>query len=159
MDHSQHRRITDKLLSYWNTMKGNRHYPEESDINPDDLGEVWDHCFVVQVEQNPEGEHSFSFSHLGPAIRKAYETELNEDFTLIIASPYAERLRHKYEEVIRTLSPVLDEGRCMTRSDLTLEYRLVKYRQCLLPLGSTDGTVDAILGGMRCKVSFEEDEE
>ena len=63
-----------------------------------------------------------------------------------IASLNASKLAASYSKIIETHTPLLEEGEFVN-----MHNDVVKYRQCLLPLGDAD-VVDAIFGGMRFKV-------
>lgn len=118
--------------------------PSEADIDPDYLQDLWDYCFLVHVKDLDKPDYNYTY--LGREIRRAYKGELSEDDEEVIVSPNAASLVPRYKNVIESRAPILDEGEF-----LNLHNDLVKYRQCLLPIGE-NGNVDAIFGGMRFKV-------
>jgi hypothetical protein len=138
------RRVTIRLLSYWEKLRKGRVMPAEGDIDPDHMGDLWDHCFLIHIKDlEKEG---YSYSHLGEEIKNAYQGGLSDTYTDGLISPNAARLTDCYMEIIESRKPVIDVGEFRNgRGDL------VKYRQCLLPLGSGD-KVEAIFGGMRYKI-------
>lgn len=137
------RRLTLRLLNYWEDIKGDKFLPHENDIDPDQLSDLWEYCFVIQVRDLDKSDYNYTY--LGTAIREAYTAGIdNEDPD--IASPNANKLTLKYQHVITTVQPVLEEGEFNN-----MRGQIIKYRQCLLPLG-TDRTVEAIFGGMRFKI-------
>lgn len=138
------RRITLRLMAYWEKLRKNNPMPVEADIDPDDLQDLWDYCFLIHVKDLNKPDYNYTY--LGKAIQEAYSADLAGDEGAGIASPNAGKLANSYTKVIETRSPLLEEGEF-----LNLHNDVVKYRQCLLPLGSGD-KVDAIFGGMRFKV-------
>lgn len=138
------RRITVRLLSYWEKLRRGLPMPTEQDIDPDHIQDLWDHCFLVHVEDLQKD--GYQYTYLGKAIHDAYQGGLSEADTGGLVSPNAERLADCYMEVMHTRKPLVDEGEFKN-----IHGDVVKYRQCLLPLGEGD-TVSAIFGGMRYKI-------
>lgn len=134
------RRLTLQLLSYWERLRGSRSIPRESDINPDELNELWDDCFLIHASDLKQDDYNFVY--LGDNIRMSMSggtSECSPNLTI-------KRLVPSISKVLNSVAPVIEEGELI--NDLN---QLVKYRQCLLPLGE-DNKVLAVFGGMRCKV-------
>lgn len=138
------RRITLRLIAYWERLRAGRAMPEEINIDPEDLSDLWDHCFLVQVRDLQKKDYNYTY--LGTAIMDAYRGGLSVDDSGSIVTLNANKLAGNYAQVMETCKPVIDEGEFENAKACT-----VKYRQCLLPLGK-DGVVDAIFGGMRYKI-------
>lgn len=141
------KRITDILRNYWEKLRGDRPYPLESEIDPEALGEVWSHCFMVQLLDIKKKEN-YSFTYFGDSLQGAYAKDLTDTPVKYVVSPHAEHLAEQYDKVLKTGQPLIDEDSYTNRDHVT-----VLYRQCLLPLGckSEDG-IAFILGGMRYKL-------
>ena len=141
----QERRITLRLLAYWNEIRGDRPFPSENDIDPDRLEDVWDYCFLVQV-RDLKNTQDYNYTYLGSAIVQAYKGALAEDACAAIVSPNASSLNAAFQRVLSTHAPVIEEAEFNN-----LRGQVIKFRQILLPLAH--GThIDAIFGGMRFKV-------
>ena len=138
------RRITLRLLAYWEKLREGRAMPSENDVNPEDISDLWDSCFMVQVRDLAQA--ACKYSYLGTAIIEAYLGDLKDNETNPVFSLDAKKLRRGYNRVIESRRPVLEEGEFHN-----LRGDLVRYRQCLMPLGQGD-KVEAIFGGMRCKL-------
>lgn len=140
----QERRITLRLLGYWEKARGERLMPREQDINPGHIEDLWDHCFLIRLKDfKKEG---YSYSYLGNAVKKAYHGGLSGADTAGLASPNALKLTDCCKEIMHTRKPLVDEGEFHNGQG-----ELVKYRQCLLPLG--DGkNVQAVFGGMLYRI-------
>ncbi len=138
------RRITIRLLAYWEKLRRGRDMPAEDDLDPKDLHDMWDHCFLVQVNG---GDPDYHYAYLGPAIIAAYHGKLTPSDAELLVSPHAEKMAGHYRQIVESGKPVVDEGEFHNASN-----QRVKYRQCLLPLGQ-EGRVVAIFGGMRYRIS------
>lgn len=143
------RRLGLRLLRYWQEKCGERRMPEENDIDPDELGEDWDYCFLLQ-SRDVTNVQDYNFTYLGPKIMGAYFDKAIDEHNQFMIGPNAYRLSTHFDQVIATQAPVLDEGELFT-----LHGRKVLYRQILLPLGTAEAGVQAIFGAMNYKVLTE----
>lgn len=137
----EERRITLRLLSYWERKRKGRAMPCENEINPADIADLWEYCFLVHTRDlHVEG---LQFTYLGKAIEEIYRSGLSDDDSRGTIFPHVEELAAGYNEVINEVKPHISEGELINpHGDRLL------YRQVLLPLGEA-GKVDAIFGGLR----------
>ena len=140
------RRITLRLVAYWEKMRNGRPMPTENDINPEDIEDLWDYCFLIHVADLDKPDYGYIY--LGDAIISAYQEGLSAEDLGGIVSLHPSKLARSYHKVISSQRPVIEEGEFPN-----LAGNIVKYRQCLLPLGGNN-KVDAIFGGMRYKVQL-----
>jgi len=140
------RRLTLRLLRYWQELRGIRAMPEEPEIDPDLLGEDWGYCFLLQSRDVANVE-DYNFTYLGANIMGAYfDRELDEHNEFLVG-PNAYRLSTHFSRVLETQAPVIDEGEFQA-----LKARRVLFRQVLLPLGNEAKGVEAIFGAMNYKI-------
>lgn len=140
------RRITLRLMAYWEFLRGDRPFPKENDIDPEAIADLWDSCFLVQV-RDLTNVLDYNYSYLGKDISEAYLGGLQaRDPGCHIASPNARSLSHGYDKVLETKQPYIEEGEFINLSGAR-----VKFRQILFPIGAGD-EVEAIFGGMRFKI-------
>ena len=139
----QERRISERLLSLWEELRGDRPIPLERDLDIQRLSDYWESCFIVEITRR-EDERDYKYSYLGESIIAAYGDDLTgkEVYNHLIA-PYTQMLLLKFETVVGDLATVTDEAEFMN-----LKSKLIRYRQCLVPLGGSDGHVGFILGTM-----------
>lgn len=145
MENSQkHQRITETLLHHWRDWAGANDLPSEADIQPEALGEIWNHCFLVRVE----GNDTYHYLYMGDAIIEAYGDDLTgHEVCARLVGELAEPLAMKFQNVEQTRRPVQDESSFMNRKHME-----IRYRSCLLPLRSgAEDKVVYILGGMKWK--------
>jgi len=141
---AKERRITLRLLAYWEKARAGKEMPSEQDIDPEHIQDLWDHCFLIHIKDlQKEG---YYYTYLGDQIKKAYQGGLSEADTGGLISPNATKLADCCAEVRMTRKPLVDEGEFTNAHG-----DQVKYRQCLLPLGE-GGEVQAVFGGMRYKI-------
>lgn len=139
------RRLPHRLLRYWNEIKGDRLMPHENDIDPDVLGGDWDYCFVLQT-RDLANVTDYNFTYLGKKIVAAHNDGSLAGADEMLVSTNARMLSSRFERVLETKAPVLEEGEFLTSHN-----RRVFYRQCILPLGSEQKGVEAFFGGMYFK--------
>jgi hypothetical protein len=137
-------RINQRLEDYWERQRKGKAFPSEGDINPDDLGDVWEHCYLINVIG--EGK-SFKYSYMGRALIDAYGDDVtNEEVGPHLLRPTRPHLFRQFSQVVKTCAPVMDEGEFVNR-----QHHHIRYRCCMLPLGRAPHTVSYILGGMKWK--------
>ena len=140
---SPERRIPLRLLSYWEKLRKGRPMPPESEVRRDDIRDLWDACFLIHVKDaNPS---HYSYSYVGPGIVKAYCGDMPENDHEADITPQPGMI-DGYRTVMRTCKPLIESGEFHNRQN-----QLIKYRQCLLPLGEGE-EVQAILGALHYRV-------
>lgn len=140
---AKHHRINEQLFEYWDTLRAGRAMPLESDINIDKLREIWGHCFLVNVHID-----KFAYSYLGPDLIDAYGDDFTgREIAETLLEPHPQSLFSSFKEVIRTAAPKVDESEFVNSRGTQ-----IRYRSCILPLGSRGHTsVAFLLGGMKWK--------
>jgi len=135
------RRLTLRLLSYWEKKRGVRAMPREEDIDPADIADLWEYCFVAQVADIEK--KNYPFTYLGKTIEDVYRFGLPLDEARGAILQDTSILTAHYDEVAAKATPFVGEG------DFTNPHGdQFSFRQVLMPLGEGD-KVQAIFGGMR----------
>ncbi len=145
-DSEKSKRITDIILKHWTEIKGDRLIPAERDIDLTFLGKIWDYCFFVQT-RDILNEEKYNYTYLGCMIVNAYKEDLADIKDINLASPQAYKMHEAYKFVIEKKEPWVDEGEFEIK-----DHKIIRYRQCLVPLGDTDDKVESVLGGMRYEI-------
>ncbi len=139
----KHQRITEVLQDYWQQKNAGGIMPSEEDIDPQDLGDLWEHCFLVQKMP----DNKFMYLHMGSAIIEAYGDDLTgQEVCEKLVGQLHEPLVAKFHETIERGRPVLDESSFINRKQMD-----IRYRTCLLPLRKQAREAAYILGGMKWK--------
>ena len=141
-------RINEILQEYWDSLKKGGEYPDESEVDPDALAEIWDHCFLVKVEHE-NIERPYEYVYLGESLIRAYggDDVTEKDVAETLVYPSDKSLLHKFKEVVDSRQPVEEDSEFTNASDM-----VIKFRSNMLPLshGGEEG-VAFILGGMKWK--------
>lgn len=140
------KRLTDRVLAYWEKQRGSRAMPVENDLDPEEIGADWEYCFLLQARDVANVE-DYNFTYLGGRILRAYFDKSIDEHNQFMVGPNAFRLSNFFQRVLDTAAPVYDAGEFATLQD-----RRVLYRQILLPLGAPDKGVEAIFGAMNYKI-------
>ena len=141
---SEHR-FHQRLQDYWNALRGARAYPQESEIDPDLLEDIWPSCFLIS---NDEVTHrvGYRYSYLGSDLIEAYGDDASApDVALRLLSTRDAPLRLQLDDVLQSKIPVIDESEFVNLKHLT-----IRYRTCMLPLGTGEEATH-IIGCMRWK--------
>ena len=138
------RRLTNRLQLYWQELARGGLMPSEEDIDPVELEDLWPKCFLIQTF-DIKHRRDMNFTYLGQEIIDAYQDGVMLEGQNVLVSPQAPKMVLSFKQVMESMAPVVAEGEF-----LSLAGRIVRYRQCLLPLGKGD-SVDAIFGGMSFK--------
>lgn len=141
-------RLTGYLEELWDKEKGDKHFPTlESIIKIQEEDEtILDSVFILEASMQL-GRHSFIVKHIGEDIKDLYKDPSGNKSEARLINNFLEANKRNLERVITTKAKIINN----IEIHLGVEQNL-KYRQILLPLGDSESdTVNAILGGMRCK--------
>lgn len=139
------RRITQRIYQYWESICRGRSMPEESDLDPEALGDDWPHCFLLQTRDINHIEQ-FNFTYIGEGILRAYQHASLDANNLFLVGPNAFHLAPHFLHVVTTGTPLIDHNHFYTDTG-----QRVLFRQVLLPIGK-DGKVESVFGGMLFKL-------
>ena len=144
----QNVRLTGHLEELWEEKRGDKLFPSlESIINIlDEDKSLLNSIFILETSMQL-GRHAFSIKHIGEDIIELYKDPSGDKTPARLINNFLEANKRNLERVVTTKAKIINN----IEIHLGVEQNL-KYRQILLPLGdATTDTVNAILGGMRCK--------
>ena len=145
-DTSLHHRSHDRLRVYWEQLRGDRPFPKESDIDIDEIADIWESCFLISNDEVTR-HTGYRYSFLGSDLLGAFGDDVtNHDAALRLLSTARARNTRKFDEVLMEKRAVIDES-----SFVNLMGMNIRYRACLFPLGLENGEVTHIVGCMRWK--------
>jgi len=146
-DSDQSYRSHEMFQSYWNSLRKDRPFPMESEIDPEALGELWESCFLI-CNDDVTRRIGYRYSFLGRDLLGAFGDDVtNHDAALRLLSTARVPNARKFDEILTQKHPVIDES-----SFTNLMGMNIRYRTCLLPLGLPTGELTHIIGCMRWKV-------
>lgn len=137
MASNEHRK-TFLLLSYWNSIKDDSKFPDISEVNIGEIGELWDYCFILDMsdKSNPE------FQHFGSELIRIFGHDYtgehlgDENMHTILAD-----VSKFIDEVWLMESPVSHCG------EVTIDDVISRYRSLIAPLSEdNDGTIRHLIG-------------
>ncbi len=141
-----HHRCHDELLNYWHKICKGREFPHESDIEPEEISDIWDYCFLISLDDVVK-RIGYRYSYMGSALVGAFGDDVNNpDMALRLLSSTRVPSLKKIEEVLDKKQPVIDEGEFTNAHHMN-----VRYRTCIVPLGYENGQVSHLFGVMRWK--------
>ncbi len=139
-------RFHERLNEYWDVLRGDRLFPSENEIDPDDLMDIWPACFLISIDDVTR-RLGYRYSYLGESLVEAYGDDIsNPDVALKLVSSANAPMINKFDEVRKTKAPVIDESEFVN-----LKLLNIRYRTCLLPLGTNQSDITHIIGCMRWK--------
>lgn len=143
-EQTESRRTHERVRQYWQNVKEQRQYPQESEIDPQEIEDAWEYCFLVDMREGSV-DQGFHYDYMGAKLIEAYGMNMT---SLQRCDPRTEphiasMLRH-FDEVVESGEAAMDESEFRNVRGMH-----IKYRCCLLPLGKDK--VEFILGCMRWK--------
>lgn len=144
MSNNKEQRLTVILEGYWNKIRGDRDFPDESDFKPEDVKHIWNNCFLIDVKDGYDGK-GFKYTFLGQELIDAYGDDISQEEVHVLVEPTKQRIVEKVKETIEARAPIHDESEFINANSIT-----VRYRKIFLPLGR-HGEVRYVVGGMRWK--------
>lgn len=140
------KRVTNKLCSYWDSLRGSqKNHPSKEDVVPDDIINIWPYCFIIDIKIE-NGVPNYQLFYLGEAIKKAFDNELGLDSAGPLVTPNLEAIKEYLDEILENMQPIMYDSEMSMINDETF-----KFRQCLLPLGPNDDSINAVIGAMSYK--------
>lgn len=139
-----HRRLHERLVEYWEAARKGHAVPDEGDIDPEELHDIWDSCFLVKIDEAAK-KGIYRYNYLGLSLIAAYGDDLTgRDICETLVQPASPLLVKKIGEVVKTAAPTQAEGEFTNRSGM-----VIRYRAMLVPLGKSKNEITYVLGGMR----------
>lgn len=136
-------RLTFRLLSYWNRIRGDREFPSLRDVNIGEISEMWHYTFTIELDYD-EGHR---FQYFGPELINI----IGEDFTghfveEVMESSLLGNLIGFYDKVISQRGPVSES------SQFYSEGKEVRYRSLIVPLTGEGEEIKYLIGTTNYKM-------
>lgn len=139
------RRLNMRLMAFWWDRRANRRFPSVEDFDPEELSDVWTHCFTL-TPQEPHDQSAFQY--IGDTLAAASgltESDLTVDN--VIENSLLDHATRNVEDVLVQQVPVIRSGEFVNDDGET-----VMYRSILLPLSRDQKSINCVVGGARCKI-------
>lgn len=143
------RRLVLRLLSYWHELCGDRNFPSLAEIDPTQIPDLWEHCFVLEIGGHAENPVFRSIGaglaeQAGLNLTDKRVTDLPEQTLVAAAVSYV-------DEVLRKNVPISRGGEYLAPDGVR-----VHYRSILLPMSDDGETISGLLGAVSCREVTEE---
>jgi hypothetical protein len=144
-EHSMYneKRLTFRLLSYWNRIRGERPLPLLREINIQEIQELWYFTFTIDVRDN--AHHMFQY--FGSELRLIF----NED-------PSGSSVADALNDVLLN-NTIGSYVQCLEKKEPTMEAasffcdgKEFRYRTLCVPLSEDGETVDYVVGTTNYKI-------
>lgn len=134
------------VLDHWNAVRGARPMPSRRDIDPHGLKDA---LGIVMIARLDPGQEDFRFSLFGTEIAQAQRADFTNKLARELSPPdFGAAIAANYRLVRTNGRPYYG------RLTLSVNRELVSYHRLVLPLGSEEGTVDAVLVASEHEKSF-----
>jgi hypothetical protein len=138
------KRLTFRLISYWEKLN-NGTLPFAQSFNSTAVSDVWPSCMMVSIAPSTQpGHYAYRYEYVGPELVKAYGRNMTGEQVQSRQKDFpGGKILEKMDMLIKNPLPMTDEGQFVNDSS-----KIIKYRSCLLPLGSHAGSVTHIVAGV-----------
>lgn len=138
----QDKRITTRLVEYWERLKGENSLPEISRFNSAQVDEHWPQCIRLRVEPGGREQRNYVYEYVGRKITEAYGRNLTGTcaHAQLKDIPGASVLK-KMDDLVQTAIPQLDEGQFISPKN-----KIIKYRAVAIPFGRMTMVTHVIVG-------------
>jgi len=138
------RRMVLRLLSQWRDWCGDDKYPSFASVDPIQIAEIWDYCFVLDIvghEDNPivRTVGAELHNYLPESVR-------NIPLSDVPASSLIEHAASYYQEILARGVPILHGGEFIKHDGMK-----VLYRSIIMPMSDDGVIVSGLLGAANCR--------
>ncbi len=133
-----------RLLSQWREWCGEDQYPSFTDVDPTQIAEIWDYCFVLDIvghEENPV------VRTVGSELQNYHpEAVRNRALSDVTAGSLIEHAASYYQEILHRGVPISRGGEFIKYDGMK-----VLYRSIIMPMSDDGINVSGLLGAANCR--------
>ncbi len=143
----QERRLTSRLLEYWDNIRKDRTLPDINSFNSSAVEDVWGFCIRLAIQPGKGDTKTYRYEYIGDRLREAYGADISGK----IASAKNRqlpgfKLLAQADGAVAGHETTTGHGQFINKDS-----KLVKYRNCVLPFGKDNGEVSHVIIGMSWK--------
>jgi hypothetical protein len=139
-EHTMRSTTTTELFRYWNTIRGKRELPRRDELEPSDIRTLLPNLFILERNRNA----GISFRLAGTHVCALFGQELRErQFGMLWLGSQAAKAQRITSLVMTHRVPVM-----LSAKGRTADQREVDVETLLLPLASSEGASDRVLGAI-----------
>ena len=137
-------RLTFRLLSYWNRIRGDKEFPSLRDVNIGEISEMWHYTFTIELDAE-DGQACFQY--FGPELINVLEEDFTGHFVEeAFESGMLGNLIGFYEKVIEQRGPVSESSQFFN------DGKEVRYRSLIVPLTGEGTEIKYLIGTTNYKI-------
>ncbi|WP_244497360.1 PAS domain-containing protein [Ensifer sp. Root954] len=131
---------TTELFRYWNTIRGKRELPRRDELEPSDIRTLLPNLFILERDRNA----GISFRLAGTQVCALFGQELRgRQFGMLWLGSQAAKTQRITGQVMTHRVPLV-----LSAKGRTADAREVDIETLLLPLASSEGESDRVLGAL-----------
>lgn len=130
--------VLSRLFAYWTGKRGDRSYPNRTDIDPIEIPSLLPHLFLIDVHRDP---FDLVFRLAGTALAASNGGDITGLRVIELANSAAPEIFRQAVRAVRSGRPVLVRGPARSRAGA---FRSVDH--LLLPLATDGGRVGMLMG-------------
>jgi hypothetical protein len=138
------RRMVLRLLSHWRQWCGDSEFPSFTDVDPSEMAEIWDYCFVLDFvghEKDPV------VRTIGDRMQQYLPIEVRN--CLLSEVPARSLIEHAaayYEEILQRGVPISRGGEFVKYDGMK-----VLFRSIIMPMSDDGINISGLLGAANCR--------
>lgn len=138
-------RLSFRLISYWQRVRGERAMPSLADINIAEIQEIWHFSFTINVSSQDLDEHEFLY--FGPELIGIFRTDFTgEKVSEAMNDIIINNTIGSYTKTIEKREPTMES------SSFHYDDKEFRYRSLFVPLSSDGVNIDYIMGTTNYKI-------
>lgn len=119
-EHYTHQR----LFEYWNSLKGDKDFPDESQIDTNDITDIWQSCFLISIDDVTR-RLGYRYSYLGKDLMEAFSGDSgNPDIAHLLSTADITPMVKFFDRVCKNRKPEVDAAEFTNLRNLRIKYRL-----------------------------------
>ncbi|MGF6159996.1 hypothetical protein M2267_005268 [Ensifer sp. KUDG1] len=140
MNEAMRSNTTTELFRYWNTIRGKRELPRRDELEPSDIRMLLPNLFILERDRNA----GISFRLAGTQVCALFGQELRgRQFGMLWLGSQAAKTHRITGQVMTHRVPLV-----LSAKGRTADAREVDIETLLLPLASSEGESDRVLGAL-----------
>jgi len=140
-------RLPARLSDYWERIRHRSPIPSMDWLNPQEIADLWQNCLRVAVEVQG-GKPIYTYEYVGDNLESIFGNDLvgkkvNSKPSFLPATKMIEKM----DKSVKNPFPITVEGQFLDERS-----KMVNYRACLLPFGSSRQNVTHFVTGLSWKI-------
>lgn len=140
-------RLPIRLANYWDRIRNQHPVPSIDMFNPQELDDLWQKCFKVSfLKEN--GGHIYTYDFIGSELESIFGAGLVG--SKIVEKPGFLPIQQMIEQMDKSIHsplPIALDGQFEDGNG-----KIIKYRSCLLPFGTSKDNITHFIVGVSWKV-------